>query len=264
MYGFIGTVGLFLCVLPLSLCAQQLSADDRKIIQEAQQHYYSLPDAGLVAFSCNVAYDLNSLPETILPETAVRDREILSHSTFQIHVADGKPNIIFSLPEDTDEPTKTELQTASGLMKQTVGGFIGTWPSKGWSGPIPPFTNWASGVERLPTGYIIRASGSTNGLVQIELNHALDVMRVVSVQGTVIEQPQYQSTPHGLVYSGLKGEQTSPQGNTHIVMKIDSSETDGFLLPQDIHVDVNDNLKVHFSFTQCTVRKADAVIHLKP
>lgn len=214
-----------------------------------------------MSFACRIEFDVSTLPPEMLSAIGPGAQKILGSIPMEVRVENGKPNVTIdsaSLPKDNPA-----LAPAVNLMRALASGFWITWPSKGWSGPIPPFTNWVESVKPVPEGYEIRAK-SANGLDSITVDHELNVTRIVSVAGTVDEHPAYSSSSEGLVYSGNSATSKGPSGDiTSVRYEIESAVVDGFRLPGVVHLHVNDNIDVRFSMTSCSVKKADAVLQLK-
>jgi hypothetical protein len=75
----------------MHLQAQQLSTENEKLLEEARTRYYSLAEHGLESFKCSVHFDVTTVPQSLLPETAVDDRKLLGATSYTIEVGHAAP-----------------------------------------------------------------------------------------------------------------------------------------------------------------------------
>ena len=239
---------------------QALSPENKKLIEAARSRYYSPLDHGLTSFSCNVHFDLSTIPTQLLPEAAVADRKLLTEVDLKIEVGSAYPPYVrHKFPVGTNPVAEQQLGTVIQWMSSITQGFFQTWPSKALHGPIPPFTAWVDSISSTPTGYLVKAR-SADGLQSIESNKELLVTRIVSVAGDVIERPSFQDSPDGLVYSGTDTLQGPPGADqVHVQYEIENALMDGFRLPARVHLRVVPNVDVRFAMDRCSVKKADAI-----
>jgi hypothetical protein len=258
----IGLSWIFLA-MPAFVQAQIPSPEKLKIVSEARSQYYNLEVKGLTSFQCQVDFDLHTLPEQILPETAIDDRKILKSMVLTLKVNHEGTHLEYSHRPST---MSSQAEQAANIIQSLVSGFWMTWPTKGLNGPIPPFDKWVKQIQVLPSGYEVSAdSALASGLQSIFLDKDLHVTRILSVGGKVDERPAYVQTADGLVYSGLDATSEDQSGGKTVVhFEIESALVDGFHLPQQVHMKVNDNLNVRFVMSACSAKKANAVLKISP
>ena len=255
-------LSLALFVVSSFVHAQTLSPEQLKIVSDARSKYYSLENQGLISFHCSVDFDLSTLPQQILPDSAIDDRKTLKGLVLAIDMNHEGPRVEISNRPST---MSSQAEQAAHIIQSLVSGFWMTWPTKGLNGPIPPFDKWVTEIQDLPSGYEVRAdSALASGLQSIFLDKDLHVTRILSVGGKVDEHPVYALTADGLVYSGLDATSEDQSGGRTVVhFEIESALIDGFHLPQKVHMKVNDNLDFQFSMRDCSVQKG-TVIKVSP
>jgi len=252
-------LGVLFWFAVLGAYGQKVTPADEKLLDTARSRYYDLMSKGLISFRCNVKYDLDTLPVTFLPESAINERRALSDSTLSVEVGRFAPRIEFKFPKDTDPLTLQSAKPASQFMTSIVSGFFQTWPSKGWQAPIPPFINWVDRIVPTPQGYTITATAA-NGLDSVDISKDLLVTRILSIGGKVDEHPTFLQTPEGLIFTANDVVSQSAGGeSTRIKYEIQSAQVDGFRLPSSVHLKINDNVDVRFSLNSCTIEKGIVV-----
>ena len=259
----ISRLSLALFAISCIVHAQVPSSERLKILSDARSKYYSLENQGLISFHCSVDFDLSTLPQQILPNSAIDDRKTLKGLILAINMNREGPRVEYS---NHPSMMSSQAEQAASIIQSLVSGFWMTWPTKGLNGPIPPFDKWVTEIQGLPSGYEVRAdSALANGLQSIFLDKDFHVTRILSVGGKVDEHPVYAQTADGLVYSGLDATSEDQSGGRTVVhFEIESALMDGFHLPQKVHMKVNDNLDVRFAMSACSVKKADAVLKISP
>jgi hypothetical protein len=166
-------------------------------------------------------------------------------------------------PKESGAVAQQSIAPVVNWMTAIVSGFFQTWPSKGWSTPIPPFGRWVDKIVPTDTGYEIRAR-SKDGLESIAMSRDLVVTRITSIGGKIDEHPAYLATPDGLIFSGNEAlDDSGAGGRTTVKYQIDNAMTDGFRLPSAVHLQVNDNVDVRFSLNGCSVEKG-MVLKVQP
>jgi hypothetical protein len=248
-------LGVVFCCLVRTAFPQQVSPADQKVLEVARSRYYDLQARGLVSFRCGVQFDLGTVPRALLADSAVQDRDLLGQTRFTVVVGRSRPQVEHIYPKKSSAIAQQSIAPVVNWMTAIVSGFFLTWPSKGLSSPIPPFSKWVDKIDPTPEGYSIRAR-STDGLESIEMSKDFVVSRIVSVGGKIDEHPVYLPTPDGLIFSGNTAiDDSEPDGRTVVRYEIESALVDGFRLPSKVHLRVNDNVDVRFSLNTCSVEK---------
>jgi hypothetical protein len=259
----LGLLGLLVCYLCATAIAQQLSNDDKKVLETARSRYYSLEQQGLVSFQCIARFDLATIPPQLLPPEDVADRTILRNSTLSLKYERKGPTVTRRYPDGTTDVAEAGVTKLIDWMTSLVNGFFMSWPTKGLQGPIPPFDSQIEKVVPTSSGYevVLNASG---GPVTVEMDKQYLVTRIVSIHGMVDERPVFVETSGGLVYSGTHTITENQQGEkTDIRFDIDSAIVDGLRLPNLVRLRVNDNVDVKFALSGCSATKG-TVINVAP
>ena len=243
-------------VLPTTSYPQQLSANDKKVVESARAKYYNLSAAGFQSLRCSVKFDFSTVP--MLP-SAKDDttRKLLEATEFTFVLDDkGRSEVLHQYPRDTDPNAQQHASQVTNLLTSFVGGLFQTWPSKGLQGPIPPFESQIESVGLADHGYAIslRVPG---GPVKVLIDESYLVTEIVSAAGKIDEHPVYSLSPEGLVFVGNDAIDDSGQnGRVEVKYDLGVSVINGLRVPSSAHLRVNQNIDVKFTLDDCTAQKA--------
>ena len=251
-----------LSLLPLTLAGQQLSTQDKALLDSARAKYYNLELHGLESFTCSVDFDFATIP--YLPTSDKEaDRKLLEATVFQIKVDRNGSTVQHAYPASATDQEQKRVAPTTNLLLSLISGLFQTWPSKGLRGPIPAFDSQIDGVETVANGYVIKLHGAGEK-AHIELDKDYLVTRIVTFNGTIDETPIYEMTADGLIYTGNAARDTSnPSNPVDVHYEIKSATVDGLRLPEFIRLNVNQNIDTSFTLNKCIVSKG-IVMKLKP
>lgn len=258
--GLFGSLLLYLCATAVG---QQLSNDDKMVLEAARSRYYSLEKQGLTSFQCSAQFDLATIPPQLLALEDVADHALLQNSTFSVKYERKGPTVTHHYPDGTTAVAEGRVASMTDWMTSIGNGFFLSWPTKGFQGPIPPFDSQIEKVNAVQNGYevVLNVPGDS---VTVEMNKQYLVTKVVSIHGMVDETPVFTETSDGLVYSGTHTITQNQQGEkTDIRIDIDSASVVGLRIPSLVHLRVNDNVDVKFALKDCSVTRG-IVIKVDP
>lgn len=249
-------------LLPLGLTGQQLSTLEKAIVNSARAKYYNLELHGLESFTCAVDFDFATIP--YLPGSdREADGKLLQATAFQIKLDRNGPTVQHTYPTSSTNEEQTRVAPMTNLLSSLASGLFQTWPSKGIHGPIPAFDSQIDGAETVATGYIVKLHGAGKN-ARIELDKNYLATRIVTFNGTVDETPIYKMTADGLIFTGNTARDSSNPGSPVVVhYDIENALVDGLELPELIHLQVNQNIKMSFTLDKCAVSKG-IVVNVKP
>jgi hypothetical protein len=238
------------------LCFGQFSKADKETLGKARSPYVSLVGQGLQSFECSVHFDLSTLPKAILPDTSLAERKLLGVAGFKLDmVVNESPVVTPAFPESTTAADRTSVASQMAWMRPLIFGFFQTWRSKGLHGPLPGFDELVESVQHVPDGYRFALKDpGTPVLINMDSNFV--VLSIISGGGTLTEKPVYSPSPQGLVYTANEAinlNAGAPATKVGIELKL--ATIDGFQLPQEVHLQVNDNVNVLYRLSNCTVKK---------
>lgn len=258
------------CVLALmiamslvtTISGQELSASDKQIVESARSRYYNLAGLGFQSATCTVNFDFLTIP-SLAVENKEASYKILRATRFTLKLEGKNPSVLYNYPTGTDESAKKRVAPLTNLLQSLAMGLFQTWPTKGLSGPIPPFDSQIQSVAAVNDGYVMMLK-VPGGPVKIEMNKDYLVNRIVSIGGKIDEQPHYVTTADGLIFAGNKVIDDSEQGGRVAVQyELESAIVEGFRLPSFIYLRVNQNIDVKFSLSDCSVDKGTVIV-VKP
>ena len=179
--------------LSINTYAQQLSGNDRKVVESARARYYSLNAAGFQSLKCSVKFDFSTVP---LLQSASDDptRRLVEATEFTLILDDkGRPSVQHHYPSDSDQVAQQHASQVTNLLTSFVGGLFQTWPTKGLQGPIPPFDSQIESIGSTEHGYAIslRVPG---GPVKVLMDKSYLVTEIISAAGKIDKSTSILST----------------------------------------------------------------------
>lgn len=244
---------LLFFLFPLVLSGQSPATVDKiKFADTAGAKYYNLINQGLVSFSCNLKVDWDTVPKVLLVPAEIAGRQGLESTRIKVSQdLRSTAKVEHEYPQGTLAPAKVVYDPFLGWLQDVVRGFMMTWSAKGLGGPIPTEGN-IDHVTREPTGYRIVL---VNPRIQILANRDYLVTDILTSQpgDEIIEHPVFISSAQGLLFSGVQAVEKQGENETRIKYDVDHQTVDSLLLPHNVHLKVNDNMDMKFSFESCSV-----------
>jgi hypothetical protein len=232
------------------------------MLKAARAKYYSLEQQGFQSATCQMHFDLSTLP-VLQEKDAEEDRKGLAAMHFFLHLDSRRqPWVQVVYPDGTSNDAKPFYARYAENLQSIATGFFNTWPSKGLNGPIPPFDTQVESIATTESGYslLLRVPG---GPVQLEMDKNYIVKKIFSTERNIEEKPIYASSPDGLIFAGnaMTGDMEQ-SGAMSVSYEIESKLVDGLHLPAAVHLQVNQTMDVRFTLSDCAVTKGK-VIELK-
>jgi len=250
---------LLLAFVTTNCLGQQLSSDDKALIESARARYYNLEAAGFQSLTCSVKFDFSTVP--LLPAAEDDPTRMLIEATKFTLTLDSRalPSVEHHYPDGSSAEAQERAAQVTNLLTSLVTGLFQTWPTKGLQGPIPPFDKEIQSIVRTETGYIVnlRVPGSP---VQVYMDKSFLVNRITSIGGKIDERPTYVSKPEGLVFAANEViDDSQPSGPVTIKYDLDASVVDGLRVPSSVRLKVNSNIDVKYDLSECHVKKGVVV-----
>jgi hypothetical protein len=247
--------------------AQDLTAPQQaEILQRARSLYYNPGAKGLVAVSCEIKLDWSKLPKAILAPAENANADYLHQTKFQLTVdTSGAQNITRDYVRGTPQQSIAAYDKFYDWATKTIGGFLMSWKSKVVQSPFPDsksITHFAS----LPDGYQITTKYSDTTVV-LSLSKDLGLTKILTlgVGQSIEEHTTYTQTPQGLTLTAVDTTNTSADGTNHIAWDLIYQPTDIYRsdisipFPNRVHLTVNDQIDMRFSFQNCLAKHGVAV-----
>jgi hypothetical protein len=247
------------------LCAQTLSKSDAIAFSDvARSHYYSLRNHGFESFTCDIKPDWDTLPNVMLGPVELTGKKPVETTRLQVTMT-SRGNITFQhqYPADASALMTPVYDKFFGWLSSLVQGFLTTWGSKAVSGIIPD-KFLVSSVEIMPHGHLITSNASGQHIeLMLDNDYRVSNLSQTAANQKIVEQPVFNDSPEGWLLIGDSGMFTGSNSATHINYDLSYRPVDTLQLPQNIHLMVNDNIDIKFSFENCTAVHG-IVVHVSP
>ena len=236
---------------------QTPTSDKEAFAKHARSLYYDPVQKGLESFTCTVKFDWNTLPASIRQPAEAVGQHPLDQTTLRLIVeASGHASSPREYAKDPEASLTPVYDRIFDLLSSLSAGWAETWDSKYLRAPIPE-GRFLTAVEDTAEGYVVRAIAPPASHVFF-LTKDYKIRKIVSKgpAGEIDENTNFISSEQGLVPGHVDGTDQEKQEATHLAYDVTYQMTDGFMLPLDVHLIVNDNLDVRFALQSCSVRKA--------
>jgi hypothetical protein len=247
---------LILVVLFSSLRAstQALSPADKKLVDDARSHYYSLPLSGFSSMKCSVKFDLSTVPLVPSDNTDPKWKLVdATQFTLSIDIR-GRPSVEHSYPISSAESERQAMSPITNLLTSLITGVFQTWPTKGLQGPVPPFDSQIQSILPMGDGYRLTLN-VPGGPVEVTLNKDYLAREIVSAGGKIVERPEYSPSSGGFIFVGNSAVDTTQGSQVDVSYEIKSSDVNGLTVPSSVRLKVNQNIDVRFALDDCKVEK---------
>jgi hypothetical protein len=250
---------LVLCLTSMRLQAQaKPQVDKLKFVDAASAKYYSLTEQGLASFACDVKVDWDTVPKALLVPAEIGGREGLESTRVGVSQdLRAAAKVDHDYAPGTSTAAKLVYGPFFGWLEDVVRGFMMTWSAKGLAGPIPTEGN-IDHVAPEAAGYRIVL---VNPRIQILSTKDYVVIEILtSGPGEEIdEHPVFTPSSQGLLFTGIRAVDKQGDNETRIQYEVDQKIVDTLRLPHNVHLKVNDNMELRFSFENCSVERGTVV-----
>ncbi len=255
---------LLLFVLLLATAAVAQSADDRQILTQARQSYYSLRTQGVSTFQCELTPDWNLLLQAERQENPAKADAAIKILN-QIHFAgsfgaDGKFNITHNELNGQTQEMNNALAQIYGGMQQMTSGFFDTWSLFMINNPFPAAE---SQFQLQPVGAIYTLhylEGTTDVVTTMSKDFAISEMTVTTSEFHSTIHPQFTKSANGFLLKGYDADYDSgkPEELTHLNILIDYQSVNGVAMLQKLDLKGSygsSKFSVLVTFQNCQVTK---------
>jgi hypothetical protein len=236
----------------------QVGVDKSKFADVARARYYNLEHQGLVSFTCDVKVDWETVPKQMLLPAEIAGRKRLEATRIKATLGPrSSPVVKHEYTPDTPALAKVAYDPFFVWLSDVVTGFLMTWEVKGIVGPIPGENN-ISTVTPTSSGYSVFLVGPS---VKLLVTKNYQVAEAISSFGneTIDEHFVFTPSPDGLLFTRAEAVDKQGDNTTRIQYDVDYSPVDSLRLPHNVHLVVNDNINMKFSFENCSVIRGDVV-----
>jgi hypothetical protein len=253
--------GMFLVVcLASSTCYGQDSAttDKAKFADAARARYYNSVSHGLVSFSCDVKVNWDTVPKAMMIPLDLVGRDGLEQT--RITVSQGArvtAKVTHDYAKGTPAAAGAAYEPFFGWLSNLVQGFMMTWAAKGLEGPIPPEGN-IDHVNVSPSGYRVIL---VNPGVQLVMTKDFLVTEILTsgAGDQVDEHPLFTATSDGWLFTANQAVEKQGNNLVNVKYEVDYRAADDIQVPHNIHLVVNDNVDIKFSFEGCSAERGTVI-----
>jgi hypothetical protein len=247
--------------------AQDLTAAQQaEILQRAHSLYYKPSANGLAAVTCDIKLDWSKFPQAILAPAEKAGPDYLHETKFQLAVdTTGAQNITRAYPRGALQQSVPAYDKFYDWASKVIGGFLMSWKSKAIQDPFPDAKS-ISHFASTPDGYQISTRYSDTTVV-LSLSKDLVITRILTlgVGESIDERTTYTQTPQGLTLTAVDATNTAAEGTNHIAYDLIYQPTDIYRsdisipFPNRVHLAVNNQLDMRFSFQNCLAKRGTTV-----
>jgi hypothetical protein len=228
-----------LSVALFTAAMQAQTADQKEIVKQARQSYYSLKNQGLADFQCTIVPNWHLLLTEQKLDAATVDRAVLLLDKIHFSVslaAGGEAKVTHNeVSAENAEVAKGLSQIYSGMEQMTTG-FFQTWSAFSMSPALPEIE---ASYQLEKTGADYRLSykeGTADILTLLDRSFVMSSIRTTSPEFDSTIKPQFMKTAKGLLMTGYQATYTgkSAAETTELQIAIDYQAVDQLQLPQKL------------------------------
>ncbi len=225
-------------------------------------HYYALREKKLGSFTCEVMTDWSTLPPSIMAPVKLAGMEPLENAKLKLKV-DAYSGLSFTheYPKDTGSLRIALYDKFLEWYTSVIQGFFMTWGAKAMSGPMGD-KYLTSSMEPIDGGTRLHVDVPTQQItITVTKENVVTQIFTHGENFEIDEHPAFTPSAEGLLLTGMDAVNTNKAANesTHVKYDMDYQTRDGFELPHQIHLMVNDNMNMHFALEGCTAVRAAEV-----
>jgi len=239
--------------------------DKADFVHHANSLYYRPAEAGLVSFTCRVHVDWDTVPSQILLPAEIAGRKPLEETKFFVAVnAVGSPSARHEYTQAAPMWMRPAYDKLFQLLSSLVSGTLQTWETKYIHGPMPE-VRYVTGVEKTDDGYVVTSSNAPAQFRDVlSSDYRMHEMVTKAPNDDIDEHTVFSDSPQGWVITSNDGLDKTSQLTTHMKYDMTYQMADGFRLPHTLHLKVNDNIDMKFSFESCSVQKGKIITVMPP
>lgn len=248
---------LILLVVIASSTSRALTPEEKTLVDKARAQYYNLQASGFDSLTCNVVFDFNSIPFANLDDEL---KNSLKSSTLVLTIdSRGRTTVDKTLSATTPNAVTAQATQLLSVMQSLVSGVFQTWPTKGLTGPIPPFDRQINHVKTTSDGYVfdLNVPGAP---VLITTDKAFITKSISSIGGMTIETTTYTPSEHGLIFAGTHALNKNTDGSEiEVEYSLSTQEIEGLAVPASVHLVVKPNIDARYSLESCKAKKSQVI-----
>ncbi|HEY3990738.1 MAG TPA: hypothetical protein VGM02_15655 [Acidobacteriaceae bacterium] len=213
-------------------------------------------EAGLISFTCRVNVDWDTVPIQILLPAEIAGRKPLEQTKFFVTVSVvGSPSARHEYTQDAPTWMRPAYDKLFEILSSLLSGTLQTWGTKALRGPMPE-GRFLNGVEKTADGYVVTAADTpAQYRLMVSTDYRISEMVTKGPSGDIDEHTGFSDSPQGLVLTSNDATTKEGGDTTHVQYEMTYQMADGFRLPNTLHLKVNDNIDMKFSFENCSVQK---------
>jgi hypothetical protein len=257
-------LALVLAVLLLATVAVAQSADDRQILTQATQAYYSLRAQGVSTFQCELTPDWNLLLQDQRqqnPAAADTAIKILSQLHFVVNFkADGSVTITHNELTGQSQEMNNALTQIYGGMEQMTSGFFDTWKLFMVNTPFPEAQSQYH-LETVGALYSLHYKENLSDVyTTMSKDFAISQLSVTTAEFRSHISPKFTKSVNGFVLSGYDADYDSakPEESTRLSVALGYQLLNGIEMLQKLELKGTYGgtpFAVQLSFQGCQVTK---------
>jgi hypothetical protein len=251
------------CFLPGTTAS---AFDNKDVIKQARNAYYSIQDQGSIEFQCVATPNWEKLLQAALKANPSGVGQVvikLKKINFIVSVAKNESAKIThnAVPADNDKQAEGLKQIYSG-MEQMVRGFFDTWSTFMKYPPLPVPDGEYQLREQGGQWDLTYRDGTADVATIMDKDFAVRELKVSAPEFLSTIRPQFTRSNAGFLLTGYQGDyrSKSPNANdtTQLQISINYQQVSGFQLPKTLDLDATyagARSKVEVTFSGCTATK---------
>jgi hypothetical protein len=212
-----------------------------------------------------VKLDWDTVPNPVLLPAEIAGRRPLEQTKLFVTVhASGANSLRHEYTQDAPMWMRPAYDKVFELLSHLVSGFLQTWGTKYLHGPMPD-GRFFTGVEKTGDGYVVTMSNiPAQYKFLLSSDYRMREMVTKAPDDDIDEHTGFSDSPQGWVITSNDGVGQSSQQTTHMKYDMTYQMVDGFRLPNAVHLEVNDNIDMKFSFEGCSAEKGKIIAVMPP
>lgn len=241
------------CTFAFGLSGQSVTTVDKaKFAEAASARYYSLVHQGLVSFSCDVKVNWDTVPKMILIPAETAEPKGLEAVRVKASQGIRTPaKVEREYSQETSALAKVAYDPLFSWLSEVVRGFMMTWGAKGMDGPIP-YEDGISTVTLAPSGYRV-VLVHPNVQLLVGKDYLITEVLTSGDGQDIDEHLLFAPSEQGLLYTGSEAVNKLGGDWNRIQYNLDYQPVETLQLPHNVHLIVDNNIDMKFSFESCSV-----------
>ena len=196
------------------------------------------------------------MPKALLLPAEVAGRAPLEATQLQLTMnSRGKPSLNTAIAPGASAIMLPIYKKFFELAGNLVTGFAATWGAEGTNGAVLNVSDVLSVTPGVPLTRIRLPEPGAK--LELLVNDQMLVTEILtsSPKETIDEHPTFTPSPRGLLFTANDTSMRQGEESTQVHYTVSYQEVGTFLIPQDVHLAVNDNIDVKFRFANCAVQR---------